>query len=218
MPTMLSGSGKREWRLLAREQGQLHGQFHERTCPKYVPETNIRLRTRSGNISACMNRLIAFHEAGHATAAAVLGMPLEYVSMVPKGDLGEHAAMGALHAPMTTEYLKCMSVFFMAGIVAELLYKQSTDPNEMDEGMDACNRDLVDFSNHKQVFDSLSELSGKPSEDDAIDEATRLIERNWHIVVMIAGVLATHETLSGADVRLIVRVETGVYPKVRQKW
>jgi len=106
----------------------------------------------------------------------------------------------------------------MAGIVAELLYKQSTDPNEMDEGMDACNRDLVDFSNHKQVFDSLSELSGKPSEYDAIDEATRLIERNWNIVVMIAGVSATHETLSGADVRLIVRVETGVYPKVRQKW
>jgi ATP-dependent Zn protease len=161
-------------------------------------------------------RVTAYHEAGHAVAATVLGHPINSVTVVP----GENDLGGMLPDPddgqnlNTAFYLYRISLISLAGALAEICLKGTVNKSgvgitDMKSGTFV---DSSDCDRAKKVANCIKrDHRMRKIRAFPVKEAERLIRNNWSAVEAVAGALMQHKTLTLTDVIRIIG-----YPKSRR--
>jgi ATP-dependent Zn protease len=139
-------------------------------------------------------KLIAYHEAGHAVAAAKLGVDFERISLVArKGSLGESLL---LVMPQRTEIERAI-VVALAGFPAQELVARNIEAG----GIRGAERD-------HEIAVRLAQLVGIAADDlrGLVASARALIHDNHASVRAVAEALLERETLTLPEVHELVRL------------
>lgn len=190
------------------------------------------------------NKLVAYHEAGHAVLQALLpdGDPLHKVTIIPRGETG--GATFSLPAKDRMGYgLKWLSATMRiacGGRIAEERAMGDVSSGAVGDISQATNiaramvlewgmSERLGFvryagSDTREMFMAEKDYSDDTARiideeirrfvDEAYDDAKRLLEANWEKVVAVAEALLKYETLSSDDVRRLLRGETLGRPTV----
>ena len=149
----------------------------------------------------------AYHEAGHAVAAAVLGVGFRYATMKPR-----HDADGSVHLRSSARRWTAKScAVSLSGVIAETKYivRDNGEPGE-------AVRDDLDTSasgdyDHVVLLAEL-EAAGPEHIQQRIDEGRELAEStvslNWAAVEKVAARLIRAGRIDAAEVREIVANQT----------
>ena len=152
-------------------------------------------------------KLLAYHDAGHAIAGHVLGLTVERLSIVPD----EHYA-GLADVPIdldlahgspdeSNDYLRRHLVCFLAGAVAEEIL--TGEPVEL--GPRSTYR-----GDWNGAADCVVELAGKDVKrqaaegEDAFRKTRAILRENWSVVATLAEALIEHRELTREQVLAIV--------------
>lgn len=190
------------------------------------------------------NRLVAYHEAGHAVLQALLpdADPLHKVTIIPRGDFG-----GATFALPTKDrmgfglkWLRATLVLACGGRIAEEKAMGDVSSGAMgdiqqvtsiaramvlDWGMSP-RLGFVRYSGtdtrelhipERDYSDDTARLIDEEVRrivDEGYAQARQMLEANWDKVVAVAEALLKHETLSAEDVRRLMRGEPMNKPTV----
>ncbi|MDX9911538.1 MAG: ATP-dependent zinc metalloprotease FtsH [Phycisphaerales bacterium] len=192
------------------------------------------------------NKLVAYHEAGHAVLQALLddADPLHKVTIIPRGDAGgatfslpEKDRMG-----YSLKWIRATMRILCGGRIAE---QKAMDDVSSGAAMDIAQvtniartmilewgmSDSLGFvryagSDTREMFLPEKEYSEETARqidleirrlvDDAYVDAKQLLEANWDKVVAVAEALLKYETLSGDDVARLIRGQTLTKPTVAE--
>jgi cell division protease FtsH len=192
------------------------------------------------------NKLVAFHEAGHAVLQALLkdADPLHKVTIIPRGDTGgatfslpEKDRMG-----YSLKWLRATMRILCGGRIAEEKAMGDVSSGAMGDIAQVTNvaramitewgmSDRLGFVRYagadtREMFlpdkDYSEETARTIDEevrrmvDEAFTDAKRLIDEHWDKVVVVAEALLKHETLSGDDVHRLMRGEQLTRPTVAE--
>ncbi len=190
------------------------------------------------------NRLVAYHEAGHAVLQALLkdADPLHKVTIIPRGGMGgatfslpEKDRMG-----FSIKWLNATMRVMCGGRIAEQkAMNDATSGAAMDIaqatnlaramitewGMSdrlgfvryagADSRELVmPDKDYSEQTAEMIDQETKRLVDEAYADALRLLEEHWAKVVAVAEALLKYETLSGDDVHRLMRGEALGKPSI----
>lgn len=157
----------------------------------------------------------AYHEAGHAVAAAALGRIVELVTIVPYGK--RRGACRTRRAP-TSEALEDAVVVTYAGMYADYLCcialsgRDLTDV-ELDSVVDDAGGDL----DKARRVRGLATVVGAPEDDTRIGRRTvQILDERWPAVEALAAALLKRRRLSGSAARRIIRGAGGVRKDARE--
>jgi hypothetical protein len=176
------------------------------------------MRQDEGTVTQTVTRYIAYHEAGHAVAAAVLRRRLESVSIVPQGDTGGvtilhrprlppgtgSASMSWLSVVRYSQARRDELVATLAGPVASRVYARAGTTLGADSDVEEAAK-LARFLCPKTMTRDEAEREMNDTLSRAQTIATLLVRGYWPAVRTVAGVLLTESTMSGRRVRAIVR-------------
>ncbi|MBX3364642.1 MAG: ATP-dependent zinc metalloprotease FtsH [Phycisphaeraceae bacterium] len=190
------------------------------------------------------NRLVAFHEAGHAVLQAMLpdGDPLHKVTVIPRGDAGgatfslpEKDRLG-----YSLKWLRATMISMCGGRIAEERAMGDVSSGAVGDIAQVTNiarmmvlewgmSDKLGFvryagSDTREMYVPDREYSEDTARlidqevrrivDEAYTEAERLLTENWEKVVTVAEALLRHETLSREEVEKLLRGEALSKPTV----
>lgn len=190
------------------------------------------------------NKLVAYHEAGHAVVQALLpdADPLHKVTIIPRGDFGgatfslpEKDRHGyGLKWILATMRVTCGGRIaeekamndISSGASGDIMQATSLAKAMIEEwGMSTRlgfvryagvdNREM--FLPEKQYSEDTQRIIDEEVKrlvSEAYDEAQQLLLNNWEKVVAVAEALLKYETLSGDDVHKLMRGETLNEPTV----
>jgi ATP-dependent Zn protease len=146
---------------------------------------------------------VAYHEAGHAVAAKVLGLTIDRISIAPAGDAAGHVIhdygcnMNEViyeDGPDRQWALERAALVAIAGEAAQRHFRPESVQEEHGGG------DRI------QVHQILDHLAGEEDKElrDAwerllVIRAKRLVEQHWMRVEWLAGVLLERMTIDGAE-------------------
>ncbi len=190
------------------------------------------------------NKLVAYHEAGHAVLQALLkdADPLHKVTIIPRGDAGgatfslpEKDRMG-----YSLKWLGATMRVLCGGRIAEQKAMEDVSSGASQDiaqvtslartmilewGMSeklgfiryagADSRDM--YMPEREYSDQTAELIDQEVRrlvDEAYTEAVSMLTGHWDRVVAVADALLKHETLSADDVHALIRGETLSKPSV----
>jgi len=192
------------------------------------------------------NKLVAFHEAGHAVLQALMpdADPLHKVTIIPRGSMGgatftlpEKDRMG-----YGLKWLKATMRVLCGGRIAEA---KAMDDASSGASMDISQvtrlaRTMIvewgmseklgfvrysgedtreSFVAEKDYSDTTADLIDSEVRrmvEEAYSDAKRLLEANWEKVVAVAEALIKFETLSSDDVKKLMRGESLTRPSVSE--
>ena len=159
-------------------------------------------------------RIAAYHEAGHAVAAHVLGRKIVSVSVEPDADEGsggrltltqewwpgdnyEPGSLLALNAEHPYEY---WITILLAGGIAQRI-GTGTEP--------AFGHTVDDHTRAAEIALSAVDIAPEPSDISALQKRARLrteklIEDHWGAVEALTTALLERQTLSGEEVRQVI--------------
>ncbi|MFN5944464.1 MAG: ATP-dependent zinc metalloprotease FtsH [Phycisphaerae bacterium] len=192
------------------------------------------------------NKLVAYHEAGHAVLQALLkdADPLHKVTIIPRGGAGgatfslpEKDRMG-----YSLKFLRATMRILCGGRIAEERAMQDVSSGAtMDIAqVTTCARAMIlewgmseklgfvryAGADSREMFLPEKEYSEHTAEvidnevrrmvDEAYADARQLLDVNWDKVVTVAESLLKHETLSGDEVHRLMRGETLSKPSVAE--
>jgi cell division protease FtsH len=192
------------------------------------------------------NKLVAYHEAGHAVLQALLkdADPLHKVTIIPRGGAGgatfslpEKDRMG-----YSLKFLRATMRILCGGRIAEERAMQDVSSGAtMDIAqVTTCARAMIlewgmseklgfvryAGADSREMFLPDKEYSEHTAEvidnevrrmvDEAYADARQLLDVNWDKVVTVAESLLKHETLSGDEVHRLMRGETLSKPSVAE--
>lgn len=168
----------------------------------------------------------AYHEAGHVVAHHVLGLPFEYVTIVPDQDSEGHIIEddydpGILGASMEeNDYQYSEMVTLGASVGAEKHLRRGTLTLEEIEAAIARedpDRDALHCYARSIAGD------GDPNRQKklqvyALEDARRLVTHYWADVETVANALLRSKTLSSEEVRALLTTPEGIERDVRGRW
>jgi hypothetical protein len=184
--------------------------------------------TPSPEVDLGMVHLVALHEAGHAVAACVLGIPLVRVDIIPNTWPDGKQTLGFTECPIqlelvgaTEEYLMPHLIQAVAGSMGEGLAANFancptvSDPAGWTQDMETARLILVNaFCQHEcgpdgVFFIPLEEIQRKTDymngvKFKAIEGAESLIKEHAAAVLHTAGELIVRKSLTGSEVAAIV--------------
>jgi hypothetical protein len=166
--------------------------------PQGLPEPEILPDlTRDGP-----DRVNAIHEAGHAVAALVLGIPVAFVEIWQDSERGKRPNGGNTQFEDGWDALR-MDKFTMLWAGQEATDRWLT---ELDQGTDANRLDMRYVARHDAAkFDIEVAQFGPGFEPDAgVVEARELVDAKWEQIVTLADALVVHRRLSGDEVRALL--------------
>lgn len=168
----------------------------------------------------------AYHEAGHVVAHHVLGLPFEYVTIVPDEDSEGHIIdadyePGELGASMEeNDYQYSEMVILCASVGAEKHLTSETSTLEEIEGAIA-----QEDPDHDALRCYARSIAGTGDLDRqerlqvcALEDARRLVTHYWADVETIANALLRRKTLSSEEVRALLTTPQGIEQDVRGRW
>jgi hypothetical protein len=152
-------------------------------------------------------RSTAHHEAGHAVVSWVVGLEMEGVSIEPQGSsLGQVSHTDLEQMEMYDEILRRHLVSCYAGVKAVELYTgRATDPD--DPNTDP----RVEGSDWDAIVELTMTLAGPEQsarvamQEQAEEEARRVLRENWHAVEVVAQALLKDRSLDSDDISRILR-------------
>lgn len=136
----------------------------------------------------------AYHEAGHAVVALVLGRPVQLVSVLPTRDLlGVCQFRNPVFRP-SEDWLEREILIALAGLAAEAIHTGNY-------GWDEASRDLVYV--RKLVVQRAGERRAERLERRMLAKVEHLLgqERHWRAVELIAAALLEQGEISGRTAR-----------------
>ncbi len=147
--------------------------------------------------------VVAYHEAGHAVAAKMLGFVVDRISISPQGDAAGHVIhdygcnMNEViyeDEPLRQWALERAAIVSLAGEVAQRRYR----PDSVDPDHGGGDRVHV-----HQILDHLADETDQELRDAwatlLLLRAERLVEVHWPRVEWLASVLLSQTTIEGAD-------------------
>jgi hypothetical protein len=166
--------------------------------------------------SAQRRRLTAYHEAGHAVAAAALRLGLSYVTVAECEDSWGHCShptprrvkeLGFSYA--SERWLRRQMVATYAGPVAQLRMMGLRSVDE--EGWVELSGATDDLARIVGLAEAISSDEGRQlrAVRAAHERADRVVARHWSAVHAVAAMLLERERVSGREVRCIVKCESG---------
>ncbi|HEX2837119.1 MAG TPA: ATP-dependent zinc metalloprotease FtsH [Phycisphaerales bacterium] len=192
------------------------------------------------------NKLVAYHEAGHAVLQALLkdADPLHKVTIIPRGGAGgatfslpEKDRMGyGIKWLNATMRVLCGGRIAEQKAMSDASSGASMDIAQMTSlaramitewGMSerlgfvryagADSREVfLPDKDYSQETATIIDQETKRLADEAYADALRLLEENWAKVVMVAEALLKYETLSGDEVHKLMRGETLGKPSIAE--
>jgi cell division protease FtsH len=193
------------------------------------------------------NRLVAYHEAGHAVLQALLkdADPLHKVTIIPRGGAGG-ATFGLPEKDRlgySLKWLKATMRICCGGRIAE---EKAVGDVSSGASMDITQvtriartmvvewgmSDRLGFVRYagadtREMFIPEREYSDETAKrideevkriaDESYEDARRMLEENWDKVVAVAEALLVYETLSGDDVDKLMRGEKLTRPTVAEE-
>ncbi len=192
------------------------------------------------------NKLVAYHEAGHAVLQALLkdADPLHKVTIIPRGGAGgatfslpEKDRMGyGIKWLNATMRVLCGGRIAEQKAMSDASSGASMDIAQMTSlaramitewGMSerlgfvryagADSREVfLPDKDYSQETATIIDQETKRLADEAYSDALRLLEENWAKVVMVAEALLKYETLSGDEVHKLMRGETLGKPSIAE--
>ncbi|MEL7473422.1 MAG: ATP-dependent zinc metalloprotease FtsH, partial [Planctomycetota bacterium] len=189
------------------------------------------------------NKLVAYHEAGHAVLQALLkdADPLHKVTIIPRGDAGG-ATFSLPEKDRTGFGLKWLLATMRVVCGGRIAEERAMDDVSSGATMDIAQvtqfaRAMIlewgmsprlGFVRYAGADTREMSLSGEYSDetakiideevrrltDESYHEAKQLLDDNWDKVVAVAESLLKHETLSGDDVHRLMRGEELAKPTV----
>lgn len=140
---------------------------------------------------------VAYHEAGHAVAAVVLGMDVEHATIVPAGDTLGHVIVGDRDEnAKDLGYWVDRATMCWAGPLAE----QRREGTEIEDLSGDDHDSILLFGECASI--GSGEVDGFVTWTRA--RAMSTLNGNWWRVVVVALELLRHNTLSGDEVRRFV--------------
>jgi len=138
---------------------------------------------------------IAYHEAGHAVAAVVLGLEVEMASIVPEGDI-----LGHVVAPEPIDSsLECWiaraTMLWCGPLAAQRHFGAFIDDGGSDD------HESIDVFGDCAAIGA-GELGGFKEWTRA--RAMSVLNANWSAVTAVALALLEHDTLTGDEIRQLV--------------
>jgi hypothetical protein len=134
----------------------------------------------------------AFHEAGHTVMALDLGWPIDFVSIIRKGDSGGRLRHGKSTSDGSLQDIMGLFVMLSAGPIAANRFNKFMP----DAYLRAALR--VEFAAHYE------EATPRDVPEELLQITTELVERRWPAIELIARLLLERGTLSGEAVRIAV--------------
>ena len=152
-------------------------------------------------------RLTAYYEAGHAVASWVVGLEMEGASIEQQGkSLGRVSFTDMEHMEVYDEILHRHLVSSYAGVKAVKLYtRRPTDPDDpnMDPSYKGSDWDKV---MHQTFTLAVPEESAQVAlQEQAEEQARRILRENWRGVEAVADALLRHRSLNSADLSRILK-------------
>lgn len=190
------------------------------------------------------NKLVAYHEAGHAVLQALLkdADPLHKVTIIPRGDSGgatfslpEKDRMGySLKWLLATMKVVCGGRIAEEKAMDDVSSGASQDIRQitaiaramiLDWGMSSklgfisysgqdTREAFIPDKDYSEETARLIDQEVKRLTSEAYDEAKRMLEANWEKVVAVAEALLKHETLTADEVHKLMRGEELTKPTV----
>ena len=192
------------------------------------------------------NKLVAYHEAGHAILQAILSDadPLHKVTIIPRGDYG--GATFSLPEKdrhgYSLKWLRATMRILCGGRIAEEKAMSDVSSGAVSDIAQVTNLaramimewgmsprlGFVRYTgmDNRETFMPEKEYSEHTAEvidaeirtmvDEAYDEARRLLDEHWAKVVAVAEALLKYETLSNDDVQKLMRGEVLDKPSVAE--
>jgi len=190
------------------------------------------------------NKLVAYHEAGHAVLQALLkdADPLHKVTIIPRGDSGgatfslpEKDRMGySLKWLLATMRVVCGGRIAEEKAMDDVSSGASQDIRQitaiaramiLDWGMSSklgfisysgsdTRESFIPDKDYSEDTAKLIDQEVKRLTGEAYDEAKRMLEENWTKVVAVAEALLKHETLTADEVHKLMRGEELTKPTV----
>jgi hypothetical protein len=167
-------------------------------------------------------RVTAFHEAGHAVALVILGLPLKNVDVLTRR-YPDGASHGASHSEVDfSDYVgkgidavKPWMIQSLAGPIAELrVHRDSrlaTKSGKKDWEMAS---QFAALANYEGPIPEDGNLNLKidpsrfrPQLEAASDEAAKIVGAHWPVIVRVAEMLISRKSLTGDEVAAIVSLK-----------
>jgi hypothetical protein len=148
----------------------------------------------------------AYHEAGHAVASWVVGLEMDGASIDPQGSsLGRVSFTDMEHMEVYDDILHRRLVSSFAGVKAvELCTGRPTDPDDPNTNPG------YQGSDWDEVMDLTLRLAGREEsaqvalQEQAEEEAQRILRENWRTVEAVAEALLRNSSLDGAGLSRIL--------------
>jgi hypothetical protein len=158
-------------------------------------------------MSAERVRLTAYHEAGHAVLSWVVGLEMDRASIEPQGSsLGRVSFIDIEHMEAYDEVMHRYLVSSYAGVKAVELY--TGRPTALDDP----NTDArVEGSDWDSIIALTQTLAGHEEseqvalQEQAEEQAQRILRENWRGVEAVAEALLKHRTLDSAHLSRILK-------------
>lgn len=168
----------------------------------------------------------AYHEAGHVVAHHVLGLPFEYVTIIPDQDSEGHIIEddydpGILGASMEeNDYQYSEMVTLGASVGAEkYLMRGTLTLEEIEVAIAREDPDRDALRCHARSIAGDGELAGQERlQACALEDARRLVTHYWADVETVAHALLRSKTLSSEEVRTLLTTPEGIERDVRGRW
>lgn len=169
-------------------------------------------------------RAVAYHEAGHAVAAVRMRVGLKKVTITPgtvrggrcsNGEQNDYVGLVKLNLKMTLMDLDRYETKHVARLHQYCIINLCSRPAEA--RFWGRNNNFAGRVDRDHVLDVIRAVFGSSDNDGPLDRAVKafykymtaeaelLIDRNWHAVVAVAEALMERKTLTGDEVRAVVR-------------
>lgn len=155
-------------------------------------------------------RSTAYHEAGHAVVAQLVGLPFIDVSLVQTETEFGRLKIDSAHTKHGGDLLQKQAMVGLAGYLAERTFDPKSDPAGMGQSADftavanLLGHSWRDHAEWKQLVGAIRVMTEK------------LVQDNWPAIESVAKALLSRESLTAAEVAVVIESRRGV-PKRRAK-
>jgi hypothetical protein len=176
---------------------------------------NRKMRRRELERGCGFDRIVSYHEAGHAVASLLLAEPIDYVTIRPSFENISGALKRAEIELLDDD--NCVSIYKLQRILIILWSGMQAEhrayPNRLYECMRGAGVGRAGRKNAGDYF-VIKTIAGWCCQRDEQEEkkliestshkANSLVRINWCLIEKVSGALLKHKTLSGDKVRDII--------------